>query len=558
MSVSRYWWPRVTTDVAVYSQGCARCQKTSSRFDKAAPDLHSIPVPTHPWKQIGIDLCSLPTTVEGYVGIVVAVDYFSKWVEAEPIKDKTAETVAGFLYRLVCRHGCAEVQINDQGREFVNRVCTVLHELTGVKQRVTSAYHPQSNGLTERNNRTIQTAMLRVLSDNQEQWVKVLPGVLFAYRTSVQKSTGYTPFYLLYGRQAKLPLECELVDCGEDEEGTAMMVIDDSTESEIAARLRAINHLRTAISKDASENIIKAQDRQKRDYAKKHAKKRPFVEGDDVLLWNLRRADRKGGRMKDPWLGPYKIGHVCDNGTYQLVNEEGTSLRQKAHGVNLKLFVKAKVLDKTVGAELSDTESSAEMSSDDDVTSQMADAGIIVTMNGDSEVFSFKPTTAVWRKRCCAQLALPSPLRLAARKNKDILGVPCKSNPMAKDGNCFFRTLSYELCGTAEQHLRIREAVVKFMSADSNTKLFSDHINNNVATYLADTRMNSDGVWATDVEIFATATLLQTPIYVYSDVNSDLRWYRFKPLISEDDACCNQNIYITNLHQHFERVLAVD
>ena len=136
LSVSRYWWPRVTTDVAVYIQGCARCQKTSSRFDKAAPDLHSIPVPTHSWKQIGIDLCNLPVTAEGYVGIVVAVDYFSKWVEAEPIKDKTAETIADFLYRLVCRHGCAEVQINDQGREFVNRVCTVLHELTGVKQRI--------------------------------------------------------------------------------------------------------------------------------------------------------------------------------------------------------------------------------------------------------------------------------------------------------------------------------------------------------------------------------------------------------------------------------------
>ena len=144
-----------------------------------------IPIPTHPWKQIGVDLCSLPATDKGYVDIVVTVDYFSKWVEAEPTKDKTAETVASFLYRLVCRHGCAEVQINDQGRKFVNRVCTVLHELTGVNQRITSAYHPQSNGLTERNNRTIQTAMLCVLSNNQEQWVKVLPGVLFAYRTSV-------------------------------------------------------------------------------------------------------------------------------------------------------------------------------------------------------------------------------------------------------------------------------------------------------------------------------------------------------------------------------------
>jgi len=93
-------------------------------------------------------------------------------------------------------------------------------------------------------------------------------------------------------------LECEVFDCAEDKEETAMAIIDDSIESEIVSRLRAINHLRTAISKDASSNVIKAQDRQKRDYTKRHSKKRPFVEG-DVLLWNLRRADRKGGRMKD-------------------------------------------------------------------------------------------------------------------------------------------------------------------------------------------------------------------------------------------------------------------
>jgi len=183
--IFRFWWPRVTADVTEYIASCERCQKTSSRFDKAAPELQNIPVPASPWKQIGVDLCSLPPTIDGYVGIVVAVDYFSKWVEAEPIKDKTAKTVANFLYNLVCRHGCSDVQINDQGREFVNRVSTVLHELTGVKQRITSAYHPQSNGLTERNNRTIQTGMLRVLSDAQDNWPRVLPGVLFAYRTSV-------------------------------------------------------------------------------------------------------------------------------------------------------------------------------------------------------------------------------------------------------------------------------------------------------------------------------------------------------------------------------------
>ena len=102
-------------------------------------------------KQIGIDICNLPE-VEGYKHLVVCIDYFSKWSEAKPLKDKLAESVSIFLYEIICRHGCMKIQINDQGKEFVNEVITNLHEMTVVDQRITSAYHPQSNGLCERQN----------------------------------------------------------------------------------------------------------------------------------------------------------------------------------------------------------------------------------------------------------------------------------------------------------------------------------------------------------------------------------------------------------------------
>lgn len=140
---NRYWWPGVVSQVRNYIRSCERCQKVGTRFDKAAPEMHNIPIPNKPWSQIGIDICSLPTSAEGYVGIVVAVDYFTKWVEASPIRDKTGATIAAFIYDLICRHGCFNIQINDQGREFVNSVSERLHSLTGVKQRITSAYHPQ-------------------------------------------------------------------------------------------------------------------------------------------------------------------------------------------------------------------------------------------------------------------------------------------------------------------------------------------------------------------------------------------------------------------------------
>ena len=99
------------------------------------------------------------------------------------------------------------IQINYQGREFVNSVSSELHRPTGTEQRVTSAYHPQANGLVERNNRTIQNSLLKVLNQKPEGWPDALPGVLFAYNTSRHKSTRYTPFFLLYGRDAVLPVQ---------------------------------------------------------------------------------------------------------------------------------------------------------------------------------------------------------------------------------------------------------------------------------------------------------------------------------------------------------------
>ena len=136
---------------------CDRCQRARPRFVKAAPEMHPLPVEATPWQQIDIDICSLKATPDGFRYIVVVVDYFTKWIEAKALKDKTAVSVAQFLYECFCRHDMPAIKINDQGREFVNSVSSELHRLTGTEQIVTSAYRPQTNGPVERNNRTIRT-----------------------------------------------------------------------------------------------------------------------------------------------------------------------------------------------------------------------------------------------------------------------------------------------------------------------------------------------------------------------------------------------------------------
>ncbi|XP_065313680.1 uncharacterized protein LOC135923020 [Gordionus sp. m RMFG-2023] len=138
-----FWWPNMIDGVVKFINSCDTCQRCNTRFDKTTNELQSIPARTKVWSQIGVNMCTLTEREDGYKYIAVAVDYFGKYVVAMPLKDKTAKSISKFLYLLLFTYGKAKIQINDQGREFVNEVSTNYHKLMGTMQRVTSAYHPE-------------------------------------------------------------------------------------------------------------------------------------------------------------------------------------------------------------------------------------------------------------------------------------------------------------------------------------------------------------------------------------------------------------------------------
>ena len=148
--------------------------------------MHSIPVSTAVMNQIGVDICNLPE-VDGYCCLGICIDYFRKWSEAKPLKDKKATTVSQFLYDLIFRQGCCSIQMNDQSWEFVSSVSAELHRLTGTIQVMTSIYHPQANGLVERQNRATKNSLIKVLDSNPTDWPYFAEGVLFALHTLVHK-----------------------------------------------------------------------------------------------------------------------------------------------------------------------------------------------------------------------------------------------------------------------------------------------------------------------------------------------------------------------------------
>ena len=229
----KFYWFKMSADIDEFVKTCDKCQRFSAKFRKPKAELHPIRVTrATPWymvsrrfsrlslslsrvssvrlftlsfslflSQIGIDLVGpLPVTPAGNRYVCVVTDYFSKWAEAKAIPSKRTDGVAAFFYELICRFGCPRVVISDQGREFCSALLDSVFALTGADHRITSAYHPQTNGQTERFNGTLQKMVLKQVDENREAWEDYLDSSLFSYRTAVHSTTKYTPFFLMYGR----------------------------------------------------------------------------------------------------------------------------------------------------------------------------------------------------------------------------------------------------------------------------------------------------------------------------------------------------------------------
>jgi Integrase zinc binding domain/Integrase core domain len=270
-----YFWPQMYTDIRNYVSGCDRCQKRGKV--RLSGSLCPIPV-SAPFHQIGIDFVGpLPRTPRLNRYIIVAIDYMTKWPEAKAVKKADAITVAEFLYNdIVCRHGCPQRIISDRGTHFKNNVIKELVAKLGTRHQLSTPYHPQTNGLVERFNRTLCESIGKLV-EKVSDWNLLIPSILFAYRTAKNSTTKITPFYLVYGREARQPLHPSSSD--ELLEGTIIQRTYDLIEH--------LPRLRDA----AVSNIQQAQDKQKTYHDAHH---RTAPEFDMVIkcscirpLWNI-------------------------------------------------------------------------------------------------------------------------------------------------------------------------------------------------------------------------------------------------------------------------------
>ena len=161
-----------------------------------------------PFKRIAIDIVGpLPRTSRGNCFILVLSDYATRYPEALLMRTITAVRVAEALVEIFARHGIPEEILTDQGKNFTSALLGELYKLIGTKALRTTPYHPQTDGLVERFNRTLKSMLRRVLKGEKRDWDRMLLFVLFAYCEVPQATVGFSPFELLYGRDVRGPLD---------------------------------------------------------------------------------------------------------------------------------------------------------------------------------------------------------------------------------------------------------------------------------------------------------------------------------------------------------------
>ncbi|KAJ7985934.1 hypothetical protein DPEC_G00345610 [Dallia pectoralis] len=282
----RFFWPGMGRDVENWTDQCSECAVRKRGPGVRAP-MQPI-VTSYPWEIVALDYLSLGRATDEYPYILVMTDLFSRYAVAVPTKDQSAQTTVRALWRsLIQPFGCPERLLTDRGGAFESQVMAQLCEMYGCTKSRTTPYHPQGNGACERFNQTLLALLGSLRVEAQAQWEAALPALVQAYNNTVHGSTGFTPYFVLFGRHARLPVDLCLDVVPPQERRTL--------EGWVQAHHRTLTEAYAKVG-------AQSRRRQGWDQARYNKKARavPLLAGERVLLRNFRR--RAGGKLAPHWV----------------------------------------------------------------------------------------------------------------------------------------------------------------------------------------------------------------------------------------------------------------
>ena len=316
-----FWWSGLQADVAQYVQDCEMCSRNKAPNTKKAGLLSPLPIPGRPWESIGMDFIThLPRTKAGYTALYVVVDRLTKLVHMTPTTDTAtaADTAQLFLDMVFKHHGLPSSIVSDRDVKFTSSFWTSFCQQVGIKLKMSTAYHPETDGQTERMNRVIVDMLRHYISPTHDDWDEHLTAIEFAINNAYQQSIGTTPFRLTYGQNPLTPVSLRIP----------------KVENPIALRVNETLQERLQKAKLCLEA---AQQRQKA-YADQDRRPMEYKEGDEVLLSteNIKRAGIGTPKFMPLWIGPFKVLKRVEPTAYELELAPGMKMHDVFHVSLLK------------------------------------------------------------------------------------------------------------------------------------------------------------------------------------------------------------------------------
>jgi hypothetical protein len=303
-------WKGIRDDVTAYVNDCVVCQLSKTATKAPAGLLQPIPVPNNRWECVTMDFVGpLPRTRDGHDCILAVVDKLTKMVHLMATRIGVDNDAAGaarlFFDGVVRLHGVPLIIISDRDPRFTSRFWTALWQLTGTQLRHSTAEHQQTDGQTENVIKHLKRYLIAYTQGDSEGWDQHLSAAEIAFNNSRQTSTGFTPFFLNYGRHPHLPLHTAMRDVGSSLNPAAVATVQELYDHIERAKV----HLR------------QAQDAQKK-FADRHRRRVHYAVGDRVFL-RLSSSEQRSAALKNRYIGPLDVVSVPSAVNVQLALPTG-------------------------------------------------------------------------------------------------------------------------------------------------------------------------------------------------------------------------------------------